>query len=791
MAEARMAVEPTPAMQHVGFEVDTSKKKTQVSFSKSGVVVYIPHPYFLYRNAKRAFWRSWHKVQVAFMPVPISVVLSLTAAIALWVTNSSPTSWQRSGKLADVIWRVDSCFPWSTKIPTQYRVTYLAAWVATVGCFAVTAVQRFFLRQLLSYNGWIYERATKSTKTKVWGLILKNIFFRRIQNMLDAYQGALPALPLPSIDATVSKYMTTIEPLTEDPVELERMRKLASDFLSNEGPKLQTYLRMKWLVSENYISDWWLNYVYLQCRTSLCINSNWYGMMYAEYFPTHNQAARAAAFVYNLLKLRKQLDTGTFEPQMLGGFVPLCMDQYDKMFSATRIPGREQDTLVKYENSESKHLAVIHKGKFYRMHVYDPVTNKPLTPLQLKMAISGILNSGGDESIESLVPALTAAERPVWADIRETHFMNHEFNRISLEAFEKSIFVLCLDDTIPSSLAEEGKSYLCGNGSNRWSDKSFNLIVTKNAKVGVHVEHSWGDAPTVAHILEWVSTSDEVRELYDKDGDIKFSDDDNEMHKKGTFKIYPAERIHFAVDNQLKQRLEDITKKYRSEIEDLDLEIGRFIKYGKEKCKAAKCSPDGWIQMAMQLAYYRTQGHFDQTYESSMTRLFKLGRTETIRTVSHDSCAFVRGMSDPNLNKQSRLKLLAKACDSHQKYSYDAMTGKGVDRHLFGLVVVSYGKNIPSPFLRAVFERKWKLSTSQVLTRQVPSQFHPKDTDPFHTPNGGFGPVADDGYGVSYCVFGETMFYFNVSSKKSCPTTDSKKFLQAIFQALEDIGNLV
>jgi hypothetical protein len=38
---------------------------------------------------------------------------------------------------------------------------------------------------------------------------------------------------------------------------------------------------------------------------------------------------------------------------------------------------------------------------------------------------------------------------------------------------------------------------------------------------------------------------------------------------------------------------------------------------------------------------------------------------------------------------------------------------------------------------------------------------------------GGFGPVADDGYGVSYIIAGEDHIFIHVSSKNSCPTTVS------------------
>ena len=36
---------------------------------------------------------------------------------------------------------------------------------------------------------------------------------------------------------------------------------------------------------------------------------------------------------------------------------------------------------------------------------------------------------------------------------------------------------------------------------------------------------------------------------------------------------------------------------------------------------------------------------------------------------------------------------------------------------------------------------------------------------------GGFGPVSDDGYGVSYIIAGEDAIFFHISSKISCPNT--------------------
>nr|XP_039265575.1 carnitine O-palmitoyltransferase 1, muscle isoform-like [Styela clava] len=58
-------------------------------------------------------------------------------------------------------------------------------------------------------------------------------------------------------------------------------------------------------------------------------------------------------------------------------------------------------------------------------------------------------------------------------------------------------------------------------------------------------------------------------------------------------------------------------------------------------------SPYAFIQLSLQLAHFRDKGHFSLTYEDSMSRLFREGRTETVRSCMTESCAFVRAMEDP------------------------------------------------------------------------------------------------------------------------------------------------
>lgn len=50
-----------------------------------------------------------------------------------------------------------------------------------------------------------------------------------------------------------------------------------------------------------------------------------------------------------------------------------------------------------------------------------------------------------------------------------------------------------------------------------------------------------------------------------------------------------------------------------------------------------------------------------------------------------------------------RVELLKTACDQHQTGYRDAMCGKGIDRHLFCLYVVSKYLEVDSPFLNVSF----------------------------------------------------------------------------------------
>ncbi|KAG9489729.1 hypothetical protein GDO78_005591 [Eleutherodactylus coqui] len=173
-----------------------------------------------------------------------------------------------------------------------------------------------------------------------------------------------------------------------------------------------------------------------------------------------------------------------------------------------------------------------------------------------------------------------------------------------------------------------------------------------------------------------------------------------------------------------------------------------------------------------------------------MTRLFREGRTETVRSCTTQSCDFVKAMEDPNQTKENRLALYRAAAERHQLMYRLAMTGKGIDRHLFCLYLVSKYLGTESPFLQQVLSEPWRLSTSQTPQQQL-KLFDLEEFPEHISAGGGFGPVADDGYGVSYIFAGENVITLHISSKFSSPETNSHRFGQRICQSMCDLAELL
>ena len=113
--------------------------------------------------------------------------------------------------------------------------------------------------------------------------------------------------------------------------------------------------------------------------------------------------------------------------------------------------------------------------------------------------------------------------------------------------------------------------------------------------------------------------------------------------------------------------------------------------------------------MAIQLAMYRMHQTFCATYETGHTRAFFHGRTDTVRTLSTQSVAWVHAMEDPKLSAAEKLAALKTACDAHSEQVQRVLTGQGIDRHLLGLYIAAHLRG-SDPFPALFTDKAYKLS---------------------------------------------------------------------------------
>ncbi|XP_078486895.1 carnitine O-palmitoyltransferase 1, liver isoform [Ciona intestinalis] len=635
------------------------------------------------------------------------------------------------------------------------------------------------IRKLLEYREWMYDHY--SFKTKAWGILLKLLIPKKVK--LFQLEKYLPKYPLPKLDDTCAKTLTMVKPLLSDE-EFKKVSETMEEFRNNEGPKLQKVLEKRYDETENWLAELWNKYLYLGSRGPLPVHSNYccLGDRAFQYNdPRSNQLSQMANCIYYFMEYMGKINNGSLAGMMIQDIVPICCDRYRYLCATTRIPGETIDEMKTFPNST--HVIVFRKGLMYKLDlkVLDSDGKRTfLTPTEIQGQLKVIMEDADlmGSKVEGEIPnpaIFTTTERTRWAKIRNRMLVNRT-NMESLNIVESSAFCFVLSEDTPQSHSEEFTSYLTGNGYDRWFDKSFTFVVNKNGAMGFNVEHSTSEATLGGRMWEYTL----FHGKYDIHGDP----------------VDPRPPTHPTLHDprQLKWELtefEDEISEIKTEWDKLATNVDACVFYmnkGKGIVKKMKLSPDGFLQMALQLAFYRERKITPKTYETAATRLFKYGRTETIRPVSQHSVAFTKCFDDPSVPDSVKIKHLKSAIKYQTTYKFDATNGRAVDRHLLGLYFAGkFTGNVPELFKLKPFYESDLLSTSQSPLRYDPVIRKISTTDPI---GGGFGAQRVDGYGVSYFML-ENKVHFLISSFKSCSETNSLKFGQNVERAVDDLQVLL
>ncbi|KAG9510018.1 Choline O-acetyltransferase, partial [Fragariocoptes setiger] len=384
--------------------------------------------------------------------------------------------------------------------------------------------------------------------------------------------------------------------------------------------------------------------------------------------------------------------------------------------------------------------------------------------------------------------------------------------------------------------------------ANRWFDKFLQVIVGRNGVCGINIEHSASEGITVLRFLEEFldylnkpfnktngdggqgtpvalnrTTGDEpttaqvpsnrisaTRSPSNSTSDKRFEFPPSSAGRKCSSSssasittnssshsccgpvspslvlsdesITPLEWV--LTDPIIQKALVDAETNVNKLIDDFQIHILEFKHFGKSCIKSHRMSPDAFIQLAMQLTYYRCHKQLVSTYESASLRQFRLGRVDNIRANTIEALQWVKSMADYD-NKadddvlDQQADLLLTAINRQVEILRHTITGNGPDNHLLALRELGRARydDLPQLFRDSSYTEflRFKLSTSQLPNERGITV--------------GYGAVVSDGYGCSYNPC-EMQIIFCVSAFASCPETNVDTFASLLEKSLFDMRNL-
>ncbi|XP_068949392.1 carnitine O-palmitoyltransferase 2, mitochondrial-like [Petaurus breviceps papuanus] len=608
------------------------------------------------------------------------------------------------------------------------------------------------------------------------------------------YQESLPRLPIPDLVDSMRRYLNAQKPILDDD-QFRKTELLSHSFKCGIGKDLHEELVALDELHQDtsYISAMWID-AFLALRDSIAFHSNAALAFQADPNPEQNdQLTRATNLTISSIRFLKTFRAGYLEPEVMHLYpektdneqfkkliqfispdlvcmaasmvsaYPLDMSQFYRLFNTTRVPLNHKDDLVTNENG--MHILVLRNGNFYAFNVLDGDGNI-VKSSEIHAHLKYILS---DESPTPEFPVgyLTSENRNTWAKLRKELLTNGNEEAISL--VETAIFSLCLDDFSVTDIDQLVQTLHHGEGMNRWFDKSFNLIVTKDGSAGVNLENSWGDGVAVIRFMSEI-----------------FKDSTQEpmvtphSHLANVDSSYLVRKLDFHLNDTLRQGISVAKENFEAMKKSLTFQCFHFEKGGKAFLKRQKVSPDAMIQLSLQMAFLSLYGQTVPTYEACSTGTFKHGRTEIIRPAS----VYTKKCSEAFVREAFRYRvrdlrnMLSDCSEYHIRLIREAAMGQGFDRHLFALRFLAAAKRdpmIPDFFQDPAYSY---LNENVLLTNTLSSPL---------VANIAFAPVVPHGVAVGYSVH-QDYLKFTVSSHCG---RNVGEFNQGVTKCLENIFSVL
>lgn len=426
-------------------------------------------------------------------------------------------------------------------------------------------------------------------------------------------QETMQKMPIPTLAEVCEMYIATCTPLLSA-AELEGTKKCLESFQAKEGPALYEKLKA---YDEGEVC--WVEKDYQNIYLSAdCSNYSLNPSFVLE--QKHDSQSEAAAdFCCAALEYHHKVRTGTLEAWATRAG-PLCMKQLPLFFASARIASKdvsdpdESKSFLEF----SRHIVFIRNGLFYSLTVLNDEGEMLVDKATLIAKVDEI-RATADAASGTPVGALTTASRTIWSPTRARLTALSPENAKSFETIDSALFVVCLDSAkglTAEKMVQNVMYGVAGTTHNRWLDK-WSLIVCEDGQAGINWEHSSIDGQTMQEIIA------DIGKGYDGGASIKPCPEASKIAA-----------VAFTVDAEATAACAAAAAEGVRLGDAHGIATLEYKKFGANFIKTAKCSPDGFLQAAMMMAWKKYKGFTPAVYESVLTKAFKHGRVFVARNTN-------------------------------------------------------------------------------------------------------------------------------------------------------------
>ncbi|TJZ55448.1 choline/carnitine O-acyltransferase [Streptomyces piniterrae] len=493
-----------------------------------------------------------------------------------------------------------------------------------------------------------------------------------------SHENTLPRVPLPTLEASCERFLAWCAPLLTADERAATEAEVAA-FLRPDGAGRMLQAALEAYDATDGVHSWldtFWPYRYLGRRDRIALNANFFFLFQDS---GQSQLERAAGLVAGAVHYKKQLDQELIPPVVQRGR-PQTMEQNKYLFSTTRIPGPQQDTVrAPYTEeqpgpSDARHIVVFFRGAMHKLDVLG-TDGVPHSLDDLEAGLNAVIKAGAEPAdAASSVGHLTTMARAEWAATRESLRTYDPRNATTLDDIETALFCVCLEDFAPADTQEACDNLLHGDRGNRWFDKAVSFIVFADGRAGINVEHCELDGTTVLSFVDALLGTP--------------APEHSRLSGARSQGLPALEPLTFTLDDDLRAQVRSAAEAFAAYGEATATTTVSFDDFGANTAKALRVSPDAFVQLAYQLAHQRAKGHLGATYESIATRQWRRGRTEAMRVVTPEIQAFVAAMEDPAADPDTRRTTFRAAAEKHVARAKECQAGDAPEQHLWELELI-------------------------------------------------------------------------------------------------------